>query len=125
MKLMIVEDDSFMLQIYHNLFQLEGIEIETAKDGLDALEKLRSDGVMPAAIVLDIMMPRMDGYQFLEEQQKDPKLKDIPVIVLSNLFSPEDQDKAKKLGAKELLVKSAQDPKELIKKIKDILPTLS
>jgi len=122
---MIVEDDSFMLQIYHNLFQLEGIEIETAKDGLDALEKLRSDGVMPAAIVLDIMMPRMDGYQFLEEQQKDPKLKDIPVIVLSNLFSPEDQDKAKKLGAKELLVKSAQDPKELIKKIKDILPTLS
>ena|SRR3989338_4972118 len=122
MKLMIVEDDSFMIQLYHNLFKLEGFEVELAKDGLEALDKLKTAEKMPDIILLDIMMPRMDGFEFLRQRNKVDKLKNIPVVVLSNLFSEEDQEKIKKLGAKGFITKSEQDPKELVKKVKEYLP---
>ena len=84
---MIVEDDSFMIQLYHNLFKLEGFEVELAKDGLEALDKLKTAEKVPDIILLDIMMPRMDGFEFLRQRNKVDKLKNIPVVVLPNLFS--------------------------------------
>ncbi len=119
---MIVEDDSFMLQLYGHLFHLEGFEIESASDGKDALDKLKADQNIPDVIMLDIMMPGMSGFEFLEHKNKDEKLKDVPVIVLSNVFTEAEKQKAKDLGAKEFVVKSEQDPKDLVKKVKAILP---
>ena len=118
MKLLIVEDDKFILQIYHQLFKLEGLEIDTASDGLDALEKLKAAQILPDGIVLDIMMPRMDGLQFLAEKLKNDKIKNIPVIVLTNLYSEEDKKKALDLGAQAFVLKSGQDPKELVAQVK-------
>lgn len=115
---MIVEDDSFILQIYNQLFKLEGMDVETATDGLDALEKLKKAETLPDGVVLDVMMPKMDGFQFLAERQKEEKLKNLPVIVLTNLFSDDDKKKAMDLGAKAFILKSGQDPKELVVQIK-------
>lgn len=118
MKLLIVEDDNFLLQIYHQLFKLEGIEVETASDGFDALEKLKNAATVPDGVVLDVMMPKMDGFQFLAERLKEEKLRNLPVIVLTNLYSEADKKKALDLGARAFILKSNQDPKELVAQIK-------
>ncbi len=118
---MIVEDDSFISQIYHQLFKLEGIEVEIAKDGLEAMDRLNNNTSLPDAIVLDVMMPRMDGFQFLEERQMSDKLKNIPVVMLTNLLSDENAAKAKSMGAVDFILKSDYDPKELVQKIKKSL----
>lgn len=119
MRLLIIEDDSYMLQLYQRLFELEGFQVKTANDGLEALSVLKSSSELPDLVLLDIMMPNMDGFQFLVERNKLDKIKDLPVIVLTNLFAQEDRVKAMELGAKDFLVKSEQDPKDLVSKVKN------
>ncbi len=80
---LIVEDDPDLREMMCLLLECEGFEPESACDGAEALHRLRSDGVQPNVVVLDLMMPRMDGEEFLQQQALDPALADIPVVVLS------------------------------------------
>jgi CheY-like chemotaxis protein len=80
---LIVEDDPDLREMMCLLLEGEGFEPEAACDGADALHRLRSEGVQPDVVVLDLMMPRMDGEEFLQQQARDPALADIPVVVLS------------------------------------------
>ena len=77
---MVVDDDAAVLDGLSELFESEGYEVATARDGWSALEKLRG-GLRPSVILLDLMMPAMDGWDFRQEQLRDVALKDIPLVI--------------------------------------------
>lgn len=82
-RVLVVEDDEGIRDALCDLLESEGFDVFSAIHGRDALEKLRGKGVRPDVILLDLMMPVMDGWAFRSEQQKDPGLADIPVVVIT------------------------------------------
>ena len=79
---LIVDDETALVSALSEFLESEGYDVATATDGLDALEQLRR-GLRPAVILLDLMMPRMDGWGFRQEQLKDEELKEIPIVILT------------------------------------------
>jgi DNA-binding response OmpR family regulator len=114
MKVLIIDDDSFIRDLYQRVFELEKHETEMAQDGAEALAILGKMDKLPNAIILDLMMPHMDGFEFLKKVKADPAFQNIPVIILSNLYSREDRKKGLDSGAAIYLVKSEHDPKEIV-----------
>jgi len=121
-KILIVEDDPLMSRMYQRMFNLEGYEIELAHDGQEGLDKARAN--KPVLILLDIMMPKMNGLQTLDELKADPNTKNIPVVMLSNLTGEEDAETALSKGAISYIIKSSFEPNQVIAMIKDILSKL-
>jgi CheY-like chemotaxis protein len=117
-KILLVEDEEILLNLLEKKLIQEGYEVLIAKDGEEGLKKLKEMTPKPDLILLDIIMPKMGGFEVMEEMQKDPQLKEIPVIVISNSGQPVELDKAKKLGAKDWLIKTEFDPKEVLEKVK-------
>jgi two-component system, OmpR family, alkaline phosphatase synthesis response regulator PhoP len=117
--ILIVEDDPVLQKMYSEKFIFEGFNTISAKDGEDALEKATSN--KPDVILLDIMLPKMSGTDFLEKYRETPKGKDTPVIALTNLTEEEEKQKALKLGVKAYLVKAMQTPEDVVQKIKSNL----
>ena len=113
----IAEDDKFMYRMYERVFTLGGHTLEGAQDGEEALTKLAAMNPKPAVIVLDIMMPKKSGFEVLEEVKKNPELKDIPVMLLTNLSGDENKRKGLSLGAAEYVIKSDFDPKQVVEKV--------
>lgn len=118
-RLIIVEDDPFLLSILAEKFKEAGFDIETATDGEDGLKKIKSGNF--DLVLLDMVLPKIDGFKILEELRDDNKLKKIPVIILSNLYDKNNIDKAVLLGAKEYIVKAYNTPEEIVLKIKSFL----
>ena len=118
-KVLIVEDDRFLSKIYQSKLKKEKIDAEFALDGQEGLEKARKSP--PTLVLLDLIMPKLDGFGFLEECRKDAKLKKIPIIILSNLGQEEDVERAKKMGVKDFIIKSDASIQEVVKKIKGYL----
>ena len=118
-KLIIVEDDPFLLSILAEKLKEAGFDIETATDGEDGLKKIKSGNF--DLVLLDMVLPKIDGFKILEELRDDNKLKKIPVIILSNLYDKNNIDKAILLGAKEYVVKAYNTPEEIVFKIKSFL----
>lgn len=119
---LIVEDDQLMVRMYERIFRLSDFsKIELAGNGEEALAKLATMAPLPAVILLDVMMPKMNGFEVLEHIQSDSKLKKIPVIMLSNLAGADDAKKALAMGAKLYLIKSEHTPKEVVEKVKEII----
>ena len=116
---LIVEDDPFYSSIYRTKSEKEGIAAVIVHDGDQALKTSREK--IPSLILLDLIMPGKDGFQTLQELKADPVLKDIPVIVLSNLSQDEDIKRVMDLGAVEYLIKSNVPLQEVINKIKTYL----
>lgn len=115
--LLVVEDDEQYRKMFCELFEKEGFEVEIAINGTMALEIANRH--IPQMVILDIMMPIMDGYEFISEFKSNEKLKDVPIVVLSNLSSDESVQKAKDLGVSEYVIKSniaAGDVVALVKK---------
>jgi CheY-like chemotaxis protein len=115
-RILIIEDEQIMSDLLQRKLSEEGYEVLLAGDGEEGLVKMRSG--KPDLILLDIVMPRLGGIEVLEEMQKEPDLKKIPVIVISNSGQPVELDKAQRLGAKDWLVKTEFDPAEVIEKVK-------
>jgi CheY-like chemotaxis protein len=115
-KILIVEDDSFVKDIYHTKLSQEGYEIVEADNGVEALKKVKEN--KPDLILLDIIMPYMNGIEVLRELKKDENLKDIPVVLLTNLSQKEEINEGLALGAKDYLIKSHFTPTEVLEKIK-------
>lgn len=124
-KILIVEDDPLIMDLYKDTFQLNGFEVEIAKDGIESLCMLKDSAIKPNVILLDIMMPKMNGFDVLEQLKKNPKTKDIPVIILSNLAQPHDIDTMLKLGATMYLSKIQLNPKDLVEKTKQVIKNSS
>ncbi len=118
-KVLIVEDDPLMSRMYHKIFNFEGYEVEMAGDGEEGLEKAKS--VKPTIMLLDVMMPKMNGLQVLEKLKADPDTKTIPVIMLTNLAGQQDAENAMSKGAVKYIVKSEHEPKEVVNMVKEIL----
>jgi len=118
-KIMIVEDDVFVMDIYQTKLAQEGFEIIPAMNGVEAMKKLQVS--VPDLMLLDIVMPYMDGLEVLKKVKADDRLKNIPVILLTNLSQKDDIDKGLGLGANDYLIKSHFTPSEVLKKIKEYI----
>ena len=120
-KILIVDDDPLLVRLYEKAFRLSKYETETAFDGESALEKLKMAGVKPTLILLDVMMPKMNGLELLSKIKIDAGLKELPVIMLTNLAGDKDAEEALLRGAITYLVKSKYQPKEVVQKVKEIM----
>jgi chemosensory pili system protein ChpA (sensor histidine kinase/response regulator) len=107
LKIMVVDDSISIRQVISRLMTDQGWEVQTAKDGIDALEKLGE--VRPDLIVLDIEMPRMNGYEFLGALKTESGYEDIPVVILTSRTSVKHREKARSLGARGFIVKPYKD----------------
>jgi CheY-like chemotaxis protein len=114
-KILIVEDEEIMIDLLQRKLTREGYEVSVARDGDEGLKAMRE--VKPDLILLDIIMPKMGGFEVMEEMNKDPELKKIPIIIVSNSGQPVELDNAQKLGAKDWLIKTEFDPQEVIEKV--------
>lgn len=118
-KILIVEDDSLMLRLYQKAFGFENYEVEVASDGLEGMEKARL--TKPTLMLLDVMMPKMNGLEVLDKLKADPDTKMIPVVMLTNLAGTQDAETALAKGAVKYIVKSEHDPKEVVSIVKEVL----
>jgi len=118
-KILVVEDGSFMNVLYRSKLESRGHDVTVALDGQDALDKLEKTS--PDLIVLDLILPGKDGFYVLDAVKKNEKLKDVPVVIVSNVSKQESIDKAKELGATDYLVKASMTFDELMEKIESYL----
>src|SRR6056297_1905992 len=118
-KILIVEDEKVLLRLLKDRLKKEGYIVSTAENGEVGLEKIRKEH--PDLILLDIIMPKMNGIQLLERKKREGKIKDIPVIIISNSGQPAEINKVKKLGANNWLIKTEFNPQEVIRKVEEII----
>ncbi|MEA3273192.1 MAG: response regulator transcription factor [Patescibacteria group bacterium] len=116
-KVLIVEDDPFISDIYMVELENQGYEVDLAPDGDKAMEKLNQNSF--DLMLLDILMPQKDGFAVLKELKDNPNFK-MAVIVLSNLGKKEHIEKAIELGANDYIIKTQFTPQEVISKIEEI-----
>jgi len=118
-KILLIEDDTFLVEMYTTKFELEGFAVASAEDGKKGLEMVKKEN--PDIILLDILMPKMDGFAVLDALKKDQETADIPVILLTNLGQKDDVKKGFEKGAVGYLIKAHFMPSEVVDKIKKIL----
>lgn len=120
MKILLVEDDPLMVRMYQRKLLNDGYEVEVAVNGEEGLVHVRS--FRPDMVLLDIMMPKLNGLQVLERLKADPTTAHVPIVILTNLGGSEaDIERGLELGAVAYLVKSAYRPDEVIAKVKEVL----
>ena len=117
--ILIVEDEDFLMRVLQDSFVAEGYAVETAADGIEAMERIQKK--KPNLILLDLLMPKKDGFYVLEVVKNNPEWKLIPVLVLSNLGGDEEIKKAIALGADDYFVKSQHPVEDVIQKVKIML----
>jgi len=114
-KILIIEDEEIMIDLLQRKLTTEGYEVSVARDGQEGIRAMKE--VKPDLILLDIIMPKMGGFEVMEEMNKNKELEKIPVIVISNSGQPVELDRAQKLGARDWLIKTEFDPQEVIDKV--------
>ncbi|MBP6884631.1 MAG: response regulator [Candidatus Pacebacteria bacterium] len=119
-KILIVDDDVFLLDMYALKFSQGGFDVTTALGALPALEKLRG-GFVPEVILLDIVMPVVDGFEFLEKMKEEKLAEKAVRIVLSNRGQEADIKRGTDLGAVGYIVKASTTPAEVIAQVTDII----
>ncbi|MBU1118399.1 response regulator [Patescibacteria group bacterium] len=115
MKVLIIDDDTFVRTVYNSLLTEEGYEVLQAADGEEGFKELRKS--KPDIVLLDMILPKMTGFDVLEKKRKNASIKSIPVIVISDLGQKNDIDRAKKLGARMYLPKGEYSPNEIVTEI--------
>ena len=115
-KILIIEDEEILLDLIQKRLTQEGYKIYIARNGEEGLEKIKEE--KPDLILLDIVMPKMGGFEVMERINKDKEFKDIPIIIISNSGQPVELSRAKELGIKDWLIKTDFDPSEVVSKVK-------
>ena len=118
-KILLVEDDKFLRELMTQHMEKEGFEVVGVVDGEEALKRLETE--KPDLVLLDLILPGIDGFEVLAKIKQDPSLTSIPVIILSNLGQKEDVDRGLKLGATDYLIKAYFTPKEIVEKVRGVL----
>ncbi len=116
---LIVEDDVFLANIYKTKFEMEGFKVSVSENGEAGLEDVQKK--KPDIVMLDILLPKMDGFVVLEHLKGDKATRDIPVILLTNLGQKDDVEKGLQLGAADYLIKAHFKPSETVDKIRTVL----
>jgi len=117
-KVLIIEDEKILIELLEKKIKEEGYEVFTSLNGKEGLELIKE--VKPDLVLLDIIMPKLNGYEVMEEMNKlqEFNLKKIPVIIVSNSGQPVEIERALNLGVRDYLIKAQFDPKEVIDKIR-------
>jgi DNA-binding response OmpR family regulator len=118
-KILIVEDDKFLRELISKKLKGEGFSVSEAVDGEAGLKQIKE--IKPDLVLLDLILPSIDGFEVLSRVKEDPAIKSIPVIILSNLGQKEEVERGLKLGAYDYLIKAHFTPGEIIEKIRNIL----
>lgn len=118
-KILIVEDDPMLVEIYSKKFTSKGFEIDTAISGAEAEKKVKNGNF--DLVLLDLVLPETDGFSVLKKIKEDPAISSTKVVVFSNLSQEEDKERASMLGADGFLTKSDYTPGEIVEHIKEIL----
>jgi len=120
-RILLVEDDAFLAGMYVTKLTMEHFDVELANDGATGLAK--AEELVPDLILLDVLLPKMNGFDVLKRIKEQPALKDIPVILLTNLGQKSDVAQGLDLGAADYLIKAHFMPSEVVDKIKRYLQT--
>ncbi|MCD6148114.1 response regulator [bacterium] len=118
-KILIIEDDKFLRELIAKKLAKDGYEVSEAVDGEEGVKKTKE--TKPDLILLDLILPEMDGFEVLSKIKEDPASSLIPVIILSNLGQKEDIEKGLKMGATDYLIKAHFTPGEIVEKIRNII----
>jgi two-component system phosphate regulon response regulator PhoB len=116
---LIVEDDTFLAGIYQKKFEMEGFKVSVSGDGEKGLTDVKKK--KPNIVLLDILLPKMDGFGVLEKLKADAATKKIPVILLTNLGQKDDVEKGLEAGAVDYLIKAHFKPSEVVEKVRAVL----
>ena len=122
-KILVVEDETFLLDLYETKLEQSGYDVIKAENGEEGFSLATLEA--PDLILLDILMPKVDGYELLKKLKSDGKTKNIPAIIFSNLSQKEEIEKGLKLGAKDYIIKTSITPTELEAKVKEYLKNKS
>jgi CheY-like chemotaxis protein len=118
-KILVVEDDVLIARVYKTRLEADGYEVRVAGDGREGLKMLLAD--KPDVMLLDLMIPKVSGVEILETIRNNPGLKNLPVLVYSNLVEEESMEKVKNLQVKEFMAKANFTPDQVVAKIKQYL----
>lgn len=118
-KVLIIEDEEALLSVLEHKLTREGYEVSLARDGEQGLEQIKA--IKPDVVLLDILMPKLDGFGVLEKLHSDGLVAILPVIIISNSGQPVEIDRALKLGARDYLVKAEFSPDEVVQKVRKVL----
>lgn len=118
-KILIVEDEEILLNVLKDTFEEHDWSVKTAVDGEEAIDILNKDKF--DIVLLDLLMPKKDGFEVLEAVKNNPDLKDLPIIVLSNLGVDQDVKKAMELGARDYFIKTQHPMSEIVEKANEFL----
>ncbi|MDQ5938906.1 MAG: hypothetical protein QG603_302 [Patescibacteria group bacterium] len=122
-KILLIEDEEMLANMYEVKFKNEGYDLVKAMDGSMGLEMAKAN--VPDFILLDIIMPKMDGFSVLKTLKEDAVTKNVPVMLLTNLGQDEDVERGKQLGAVGYLVKANITPSEVVAAVKRELEKLA
>ena len=118
-KILIIEDEQYLLDMYTMKFESEGYQVATALNGEEGVVMAKKE--KPDLILLDLIMPKMDGFVALKKIRKNPVTEKVPVILLTNLGQEEDVRKGRELGANDYFIKANHTPQEVVDKVKALL----
>ena len=118
-KIMIIEDDRFLSSLMKARLEKEGFAVIQAFDGEEAMEMLKQE--LPSLVILDLIMPKVTGFEVLKSISVTPQLSKVPVVIVSNLAQDSDIEKARELGAKEYFVKVKVSIDDLVERIKTLV----
>lgn len=119
--ILLVEDDSFISGMYQTKLTSLGFTVEVINDGEAAWQRLQKDP-LPALVLLDIVLPKRDGFEILELLRQAERTKQIPVVLLTNLGQKPDIERGMKLGANDYIIKAHFTPTEVVEKVTKLLP---
>lgn len=117
--ILIVEDDLFLAEIYQKKFEMEGFKVSMANNGEKAITDIKKKN--PDLVLLDILLPKLDGFSVLEAVKADASVKNIPIILLTNLGQQDDVQRGLEKGAADYLIKTHFKPSEVVDKVRKIL----
>jgi len=118
-KIAVIEDEPFLASMYTTKFELEGFDVVRAADGEEGLKQIKEN--KPDLVLLDIVMPKMDGFQVLENLRADSSTSSLPVILLTNLGQRADIEKGLRMGATDYIIKANYTPAQVVAKAKEKL----
>lgn len=117
--ILLIEDDTFISGMYQTKLSMLGYSVRVAADGETGWEELKKE--TPDLMLLDIVLPKKDGFEILSEMRANPQYKKLPVILLTNLGQKPDVQKGLELGADDYIIKAHFTPTEVVEKIEKIL----
>jgi CheY-like chemotaxis protein len=118
-KILLIEDDGLMSRMFGRLFSFAGYQVEIADDGQAGYEKAKQ--FLPDLILLDVMMPKLNGLEVIQRLKADPQTQNIMIVLLTNLGLQDKIDEAIKMGATACIIKSNHQPEEIVKMVADFL----